>query len=160
MLNQSQLEKVIKNGNLNQINHVPQNTENNILNLMFFFQRGKHLYIQTYIYIYIYTYSLNSYYICCFCSVPKSCPTLCDPMICRRQGFPILHYSRICLNSCSLSPWCYLTISSSVTPFSFCFPIFPSVKVFSSEWILGVLGFLELQLQHQSFQWIVRVNFP
>ena len=28
----------------------------------------------------------------CFCSVIKSCPTLCDPMDCNMPGFPILHY--------------------------------------------------------------------
>ena len=27
---------------------------------------------------------------------------------------------RVCLNSCPLSRWCYLTISSSTIPFSFC----------------------------------------
>ena len=26
------------------------------------------------------------------CSVAKSCPTFCDPMNCRRPGFPILQY--------------------------------------------------------------------
>ena len=39
---------------------------------------------------------------------------------------------RICSNSCSLSWWCYLTISSSAA-FSFCLQIFPSIRVFSSE---------------------------
>ena len=28
----------------------------------------------------------------CCCSVPKLCPTLCDPMDCSTLGFPILHY--------------------------------------------------------------------
>ena len=32
---------------------------------------------------------------------------------------------RVCSNSCSLSWWCYLTISSSATPFSFCLQSFP-----------------------------------
>jgi len=32
---------------------------------------------------------------------------------------------RVCLNSCPLSRWCYLTISSSATPFSFCLQSFP-----------------------------------
>ena len=27
-----------------------------------------------------------------YCSVPKSCPTLCDPMNCSSPGFPVLHY--------------------------------------------------------------------
>ena len=33
---------------------------------------------------------------------------------------------RVCLDSCPLSCWCYLTISSSVAPFSFCFQSFPA----------------------------------
>ena len=36
-------------------------------------------------------------------------------------------------NSCPLSQWCHPTISSSVVPFSSCLPIFPSIRVFSSE---------------------------
>ena len=36
-------------------------------------------------------------------------------------------------NSCPLSQWCHPTISSSVVPFSSCPPIFPSIRVFSSE---------------------------
>ena len=29
---------------------------------------------------------------CCCCSVPQSCPTLCDPMDCSTPGFPVLHH--------------------------------------------------------------------
>ena len=29
---------------------------------------------------------------CCYCSVAKSCPTLCYPMDCSTPGFPVLHY--------------------------------------------------------------------
>ena len=36
--------------------------------------------------------------------------------------------------------------------------IFPSIRVFSNESDLQVKG-LELQLQHQSFQWIFRIDF-
>ena len=32
-----------------------------------------------------------------------------------------------------LSRWCHPTISSSVVPFSYCLPIFPSIRVFSNE---------------------------
>ena len=38
-------------------------------------------------------------------------------------------------NSCPSSRWCHPTISSSVIPFS-CLPIFPSIRVFSSESVL------------------------
>ena len=37
----------------------------------------------------------------------------------------------VCLNSCPLSQWCYLTISSSVMPFSFCLQSFPASWSFS-----------------------------
>ena len=33
---------------------------------------------------------------------------------------------RACANACPLSWWCYLTISSSVAPFSFCLQYFPA----------------------------------
>ena len=39
----------------------------------------------------------------------------------------------VCSNSRPMSPWCCLTISSSVTPFSFCPQIFSSIRVFSNE---------------------------
>ena len=81
------------------------------------------------------------------CSVTKLCPTLCDPMDCSTPGFPVLH----CLpefpsNSYPLSRWCHPTISSSVTPFS-CL-LFQWVG--SSHQVAKVL---ELQLQHQFFQY-------
>ena len=62
----------------------------------------------------------------CCCSVAKSCPTLCNPMDCSAPGFPVQLSPWVCWNSCSLSWWCYLTISSSATPFSFCLPSFPA----------------------------------
>ena len=43
---------------------------------------------------------------------------------------------RVCSNSCPLSRWCYLTVSSSATlfsVFSFCLQSFPSIRVFSNE---------------------------
>ena len=66
----------------------------------------------------------------CYCSVSKSCLTLCGPMDSSMPGdFPILHYPRISSNSCPVSQWCYLTISSSATLFSFCSQSFqPSVS--------------------------------
>ena len=62
---------------------------------------------------------------CCYCSVVESCLTLCDPVDCSTPGSSILHYLAVCLNSCPLSQWCYLTISFSATPFSFCLHSFP-----------------------------------
>ena len=59
-------------------------------------------------------------HISCCCSVAKLCWTLCDPMdhTCTRFLHPPL-FPGICSNSCALSQWCYLTIASSATPFSF-----------------------------------------
>ena len=67
---------------------------------------------------------------------------------------------RLCSNSCPLCWWCYLTISSSATPFSFCLQSFPVSGV--CQWVNSsnqVAKVLELQFQQQSFQWIFRVDF-
>ena len=37
--------------------------------------------------------------------------------------------------------------------------IFPSIRVFSNESVNQMATVLELQLQHQSFQWIFRISF-
>ena len=67
---------------------------------------------------------------------------------------------RVCSNSHPLSWWCNLTIASSATPFSFCLQSFPASGSF--QWVSSlhlVAKVLEFQLQHQSFQWIFRVDF-
>ena len=46
---------------------------------------------------------------------------------------------RVCSHSCPLSRWCYLTISSSVTPFSFCLWVLPASGCFPVS-LLFVLG--------------------
>ena len=96
--------------------------------------------------------------ICC-CSVTKSRPTLWDPMDCNTPRFL----------SFSIS-WSLLKLMSieSVMPFNrliLCRPlllpsIFPSISLF--QWVSSshqVAKALEFQLQHQSFQWIFRINF-
>ena len=45
---------------------------------------------------------------------------------------------RVCSNLCPLNQWCYLTISSSATGFSFAYKSFPSVRVFSNESALRI----------------------
>ena len=88
-----------------------------------------------------------------------SCVWLCDPRGCTK--FLCLPLSSwVCSDSCPLSGWCYLTISSSVTPFSFCLQSSQHQGPF--QWVDSshqVAKVLELQLQHQSFQWIFRVDF-
>ena len=39
----------------------------------------------------------------------------------------------VCSNSCPLSQWCYLTISSPSSLFPFSFSVFPSIGVLSNE---------------------------
>ena len=61
---------------------------------------------------------------CCCCSVPKLCPTLrLHELQHARLPCPSLSPG-VCSNSCPLNQWCHLTISSSATPFSFCFQSF------------------------------------
>ena len=65
-----------------------------------------------------------------------------------------------CLNSCPLSQWCCLTISSFATLFSFCFNLSQHHSLFC--WVSSLhqaARVMELHLQHQSFQWIFRVDF-
>ena len=63
-------------------------------------------------------------------------------------------------NSCPLSWWCHPTISSSVVSFSSCLQSFPGSGSFPTSWLFVSGGHaLELQLQHQSFQWIFRTDF-
>ena len=73
---------------------------------------------------------------------------------------------RVCSNSCPLSQWCHPTISSSVAPFSSsvipfssCPQSFPASASFPKRRLYASGGqVLVLQLQHQSFQWIFRVD--
>ena len=66
----------------------------------------------------------------------------------------------VCSNSWTLSQWCHPTISSSVIPFSSCPQSFPVSGSFPmSQFFTSGAKVLELQLQHQSFQWKFRVDF-
>ena len=103
--------------------------------------------------------TLPNLYSCC--SIIKSCPTLCDPMDCSTPGFPVLHHllefsqthvhwvSDTIQPSHPLSPLSSPTLSISQHQGLF-------QRVSSSHQVAKVL---ELQLQHQSFQWIFRVDF-
>ena len=92
------------------------------------------------------------------CSVVKLCLTL-QPHGLQQVRLPCPSSPAVCSNSCPLSWWCYLSISSSVIPYSIHLQsflasgAFPSVS--SSHQVAKVL---ELQLHHQSFQWIFRTD--
>ena len=67
---------------------------------------------------------------------------------------------RVDSHSCPSSQWCHLAISSSVIPFSSCLNLFQHQGLF--QWVSSshqVAKVLEIQLQHQTFQWIFRTDF-
>ena len=67
---------------------------------------------------------------------------------------------RACSNSCPSSLWCHPAISSFVVPFS-CLQSCPASESFPRVSSLHqVARVLEFQLQHQSFQWMFRTDFP
>ena len=104
----------------------------------------------------IYIILLNSYDFTC-CS-RKWCSAICDPMNYHTRGFLSLSLE-ICSNLCPLHWWYYLTISSSIAPFSSCLQSFPASRFFPMSWLFALVAkVLELQFQHQSFQWIFGVD--
>ena len=80
-------------------------------------------------------------------------------MDCSTPGSPVLQSPGVCSHSCPLSRWFYLTTSNPLPPpSSFAFSLFQHQGLF--QWVSSLHGVAEvLKLQHQSFQWIFRVNF-
>ena len=73
----------------------------------------------------------------CSCLVTKSYLTLWPHGLQQaRLPCPSL-FPRVCSDSCPLSRWCYLTISSSAAPFSLCLQSFAAL-VFSNELALRI----------------------
>ena len=102
-----------------------------------------------------------AYYRSCCCSVAKWCLTLCDPMDCSTPDFALFHYllefAQIHVH------WVCDAIQSS-HPLSSPSP--PAFNLFQHQGLLQrvssshqVAKVLELQLQHQSFQWVFRIDF-
>ena len=89
------------------------------------------------------------------CLVTESCPTLQPHELQHARILSLPLSPGVCSNSCPLSQWCYLTISTSAAPFSL--QSFPASESFKVSWLLAKV--LELQLQHQSFLWILRSDF-
>ena len=85
-----------------------------------------------------------------------SCVWLCDPMDCRILYRPLSF--GVCSNSCPLNWWYHPTASASAVVFLFCLQSFPASGSFPTS-RLFTSKVLELQLQHQSFRWIFRVDF-
>ena len=64
----------------------------------------------------------------------------------------------VCSNSCPLSRWCHPVISSSVAPFSICLHLSDHQGLF--QWVSSSHQVTKLlELQHQSLQWIIRIDF-
>ena len=76
--------------------------------------------------------------LCCYYSVTKSCPALCDPINCCTSGFPVLH----CLPEFvqTHAHWVSGDILSSILchPLLHLLSVFPSIRVFSNKSILSI----------------------
>ena len=72
----------------------------------------------------------------CCCSVAKLWPHGLQHA--RVPCLPL--FPGVCSNSCPLSWWCYLIISSSATPFSFCLQSFPASGSFPVSWLFASGG--------------------
>ena len=101
-------------------------------------------------------------FICC-CSVTQSCLTLCDPVDCIMPGFPVLHH----LPEFAQTYVHGVDDAIQTSQPLLCHPSSPSALNPSQhqgvfQWVSSlhhVAEVLELQLQHQSFQWIFMVIF-
>ena len=96
---------------------------------------------------------------CCYCSVTKSCLTLCDPMDCSTPGFPVFHYLPEFAQT--HVHWIGDAIQPS-HPLSSASP--PALNLSQQQGLFQWVGFSHqvakvLELQHPSMQWIFRVDF-
>ena len=94
-------------------------------------------------------------------SVTQVCPTLCNPMDCSTPGLPVHHHlpelaqTHVHWVSDAIQPSHPLSSPSPPAPN-------PSQHQGLFQWVSSlyqVAKGLELQLQHQSFQWIFRTDF-
>ena len=96
----------------------------------------------------------------CIIQFSLSCPTLCNPMDCRTPGFPV-HHQLLELAQTHVN-W----VSDAIQPSH---PLLsPSPPTFNLtqyqglfQWVSSsyqVAKVLKFQLQHQSFQWILRTD--
>ena len=102
---------------------------------------------------------ISSFLSCC-CSVTQLCLTLFDPTDFSPPGFPVHH--QLPELAQTHVPWVGDIIQPShpILPFPLALNLFQHQGLF--QWVGSshqVAKVLELQLQHQSFQWIFRVDF-
>ena len=112
-------------------------------------------------FLYICPKFLKAIYLCHCCSVAKSCLTLWDPMDCSTPGFPVLHnlpefaQTHVHWVGDAIQLPHLLSLSSLL---ALSLPQHQGLL----QWVCSlhqVAKVLELQLQHQSFQWILMVDF-
>ena len=92
----------------------------------------------------------------------KWSPTLWDPVDCSMPDFPVtLHLPEFAQTHVHWVGDAIQTSHLLCCPIHLLPSIFPSMQVYSSELALHTRWpkYWELQLQHQSFQWIFRVDF-
>ena len=103
----------------------------------------------------------NCFFFSCFCSVAKSCPNFCNPMNFSKLGFPDLYYlleftqTHVHWVGDAIQPSHPLSCPSPPA-----FNISQHQGLF--QWVSSshqVARVLELQLPHQSFKWILRIDF-
>ena len=97
---------------------------------------------------------------CCCCSVTKSCLALCDRMDCSMPGFPVLHHLAASAQTYVHRVSDAIQLSHPLLP-----PSSPAFNLSQChglfQWVSPshqVVKVLELQLQHQSFQWTPRID--
>ena len=74
-----------------------------------------------------------------FISITQSCLTFCEPHGIQHARFPCpLPTPEVYSNSCPLSQWCHLTISSTVAPLLLLPSLFPSIRIFSNKSALRI----------------------
>ena len=96
-----------------------------------------------------------------FSSVAQLCPTLCDPMDCSMPGFLVYHQIQ------ELAQIYVHWVGDAIQPFHLLSSPSPPAFNLSQhqglfQWVSSlhqVAKVLELQFQHQSFQWIFRTDF-
>ena len=96
----------------------------------------------------------------CFISLSQSCLTLCNPMNHSTTGLPVYH------QLLEFTQTHVHRVSGTVQPSHPLSPPPPALNLFHHQGLFQWVGssnqvakVLELQLQHQSFQWILRVDF-
>ena len=108
--------------------------------------------------LHFYVHFSVSFSICCYCSVTKLSDSL---WLHGPQHTRLLCPSlspRVCSDSCPLCWWCYLTILSSATPFSFCLQSFSASGSFAMSQLFlsgGQSTEISICCNYVSFWWII-----